>query len=244
MRAQLLLAAVLCTAFSARGFAQTEAVPDPYAGGLVSGDYIRVSAGLAQPVNAQGSLRDWNAGQSFALSYENWMPGNGGMGVGQFGFGIGLVYNALPFDSRTFLADFVPASGETVTSASASHARVLEVTSVIRFRFPMPIVAPALNAGFGFLNWAPAKISYQTATGSATAQQQHRSGFELSLGGSVDRQLYDRYALFGEAAYVYGFTRYGAFTTPNGSCARNNCDVLKNTTLGTIRAGLRVRIGR
>jgi hypothetical protein len=244
MRAQLLLAAVLCLAFSQRGVAQTETAGDPSAGGLVSGDYIRVSAGLAHPLDAQGSLRDWKPGESFGLSYENWMPGNGGNGVGQFGFGIGLVYNALPFDSQTFMADFIPASGGAITSASASHARVLEITSTIRYRFPMPVIAPAINVGFGFLNWAPSKISYVTAEGTTTAQQQHRSGFEVSVGGSVDRQLYDRFALFGEAAYVYGFTRYGAFTTPNGSCARNNCDVLKNTTLGTIRGGLRVRMGR
>jgi len=243
MRAHLLLAALLCALLASRGTAQG-GPSNPYSNTLIAGDYLRVSAGVATPVNAQGSLRDWRSGTSIAIAYENWQPSGGG--ASNVGFGIAAAYEILPLKSEAFLTDFTPTTGGVATSATASHAGILEINSTIRYRFPTPLVTPALTFGLGFLNWAPGKISYTTSTGeTGTAKQQHRSGFAVQGGASIDRQVYDRFAIFGEAAYVYGFTSFGrGFVSPGSTCASNGCDVLKNTSLGTIRGGLRVRMGR
>ena len=110
----------------------------------------------------------------------------------------------------------------------------------------MPVVMPSLLIGFGFINWAPGEIHYVSTTGSGNVKQSHRSGAELSIGGALDRQLWDRYAAYVEAQYVYGYTSYGqGFATPGGVCASHSgCDVLKNTTIATLRGGLRIRMGR
>jgi hypothetical protein len=214
------------------------------ASGLVAGDYLRIGAGVTTPVNPQGSLRDWKSGTGASVIWENWQ--NGGSGVGRVGFGLGVAYSLLPLKQDQFLADFTPPlTGGKATSATASKAGILEVTSSIRIRIPAPLVMPTINVGIGFINWAPGKISYTstTAPGTSTVKQQHRSGAEFSIGGSLDRQIYDRFAAYAEAAYVYGYTAYGrGFTTPGSVCGSAGCDPLKNTTVGWIRGGLRIRV--
>lgn len=213
---------------------------DPMASALVPGDYLRVGGGVTIPVSPQGSLRDWKSGPSLSLAYENWQAG--GSGVGRVGFGLGVAYSQLSLKEDEFATDFTPPTG---TTASASgHARLLEITSTLRIRIPAPLIMPSVNIGLGFVNWSPGTIHYTSTTGEVgTAKQSSRSGAELSLGGSVDRQLYGRFAAYVEAAYVYGYTSYGSgFGTPTSICS--SCDPLKNTTVATVRGGLRTRIGR
>jgi hypothetical protein len=161
------------------------------------------------------------------------------------GFGLAASYSFLPLKSDQFAAEFTPATGLTTRSASASRAGILEIVSNIRVRFPAPLVMPAVTVGFGFINWRPGTIDYVASNQtSGSVKQSHRSGAELSIGGSLDRHLWDRYAAYVEAAYVYGYTSYGrGFTTPGGVCASSGCDPLKNTTVATLRGGLRVKLG-
>jgi hypothetical protein len=88
-------------------------------------------------------------------------------------------------------------------------------------------------------------VHYTTPTETTTASQRHRRGAAFTIGAGLDKRLIDRFALFGEALYTYGFTSIGqGFVTPGGTCTTASCDVFKNTTLGVIRGGLRVRVGR
>jgi hypothetical protein len=217
---------------------------DPSAGGLSAGEYLLIAGGGTLPVNPQGSLRNYRGGPVVSLAYENWQLGTSG-GMGLVGFGLGASYSALPTKDG-FAEAVAAASGGTGQGASAASAKIFEIASTLRIRFPAPYVMPALTLGLGFINWAPGAIKYQATDGSnAKVRYQHRSGAELSIGGSVDRHIYDRYGLFAEADYVYGFTNFGqAFIPPNGSCVDVACDPLKNTSVAIIRGGLRVGLGR
>lgn len=211
------------------------------AGGLRAGDYLRLSGGISTPVNPQGSLKDWSRGTAFNLGWENWQ--NGGTGVGRVGVAINLSYSLLPLDEQQFLSEFVPIQGARPTSATASSAGVLELASNFRFRIPTPFIMPTINVGVGFMNWRPSTIEYTSPTGPGTAKQRHRSGAELTIGGGLERNIFDRYGLFGEVVYAYGFTSIGRGTAaPGGLCATNSCDILKNTSIATFRGGLSVRI--
>jgi hypothetical protein len=214
-------------------------------GGLSAGDYLRVGGGFMTPVNPQGSLRDWQSGPSFAVTWENWQPGPGGA-PSRVAFGIGAVYNRLSLNQSQFLADFTPPFGGTTTSASAKSATIIEINSNVRIRIPAPYLVPAVTLGFGFINWAPGKVTYASSNGTnGTATQQHRSGAEVTIGGGVDAPLFGRYALFADAQYVYGFTSFGrGLASPGGTCASNGCDPLKNTSVAAVRGGLRVRFSR
>jgi hypothetical protein len=212
--------------------------------GLIPGDYLRISGGMTTPVNAQGTLRDWGRGQSMHVVWETWGAGPSGVDIVSFGLGAG--YSLLPFKSDVFVHDFKPTlvTGNT-TSATASKAGVLEITTSFRVRIPAPYIMPHISVGLGFMNWHPATIHYTTDTGeSADAKQQSRSGAEVSIGGGLDKQIYDRYGLFAEAIYAYGLTSFGQGLATPGNCATTACNALKNTSIGTIQAGLRVRIGR
>ncbi|HEY4304552.1 MAG TPA: hypothetical protein VGM82_08805 [Gemmatimonadaceae bacterium] len=212
---------------------------DPTAGGMQPGDYLRIGVGATVPINPQGSLRDWKTGTGLSVGYENWQSGGSG-GIGRVGFGISAAYSRLPIKQDQFAKDFT-----TVTVADATgHAGLLEIATNLRIRIPAPLVMPSINIGLGFINWSPGEIHYTSIGGTTgSAKQQSRSGAELALGASVDRDLFDRYALFVEGAYVYGYTSYGSgFGTPTTICG--SCDPLKNTTVATLRGGLRARIGR
>jgi hypothetical protein len=240
-----LTVAITLSAVAGTAGAQDEAT-DPYAGGLVSGNYLRASAGFTSPLNPSGAYRDWDGGTAFALSWENW--DNGARGVGRLGFAIGGSYAALPFDAAQFLPRFQSLAGIPATSAHASAASLITVETQLRYRIPVPYLMPSILFGFGYINFHPSKIHYATATAAdATTGQQQKSGAVISIGAGLDRQLFDRYALFGEGTYGYGFTSLGAgFANARGTCAVSNdgCDVLKNIALGTLRGGLRVRVGR
>jgi hypothetical protein len=212
------------------------------AGGLRAGDYLRLSAGASVPVNPQGSLKDWSSGTVFNVGWENWQSG-GSTGVGRLGVALNLSYSVLPLDEKQFLSDFTPISGVRPTSATASSAGVFELATNLRFRIPTPFIMPTINLGIGFMNWRPATIDFDGPTGHGQAKQRHRSGAELTIGGGLERNIFDRYGLFGEAAYAYGFTSIGqGAATPGGLCATGNCDILKNTSIATFRGGLSVRI--
>lgn len=212
--------------------------------GLQPGNYLRVSGGAAIPINAQGSLRDWDRGTGFAVAWENWSSAPSGLG--RAGFALTAAYNLLPLDDGQFISTFVdPTTGEKAQSVDASRAGILEVTTNVKIRISSPLITPMVNVGLGLLDWHPGTIHYVTASSRGTARQQHRTGLEFSIGGGVDRTIVDRYAIFGEAAYVFGYTSYGGgFTSPGGVCATSGCDALRNTTIGTLRGGLRVRVGR
>jgi hypothetical protein len=238
----LIFAAVAALVFVPRAWSQG-ASSDNH-DNIAPGDYLRFSAGATSPVSPKGNLRDWGSGTTYNLVWENWGAGSNGTDLTGFGFGIG--YTMLPLKNSFFVQNFVPTqvTGQTA-SATAANAGVLEITTNLRIRIPAPFVMPHVSLGLGFMNWHPGTIHYTTTTGAtADAKQQSRSGAEFSIGGGVDRQLFDRYGLFAEALYTYGFTNVGqGLATPTGTCAASGCDVLKNTTLGTLRGGLRVRIG-
>jgi len=213
--------------------------------GLMPGDYLRISGGAATPVNAKGTLRDWGSGQAVHLLWETWGAGPSGVDIVSFGLGAG--YSLLPFKSDVFVRDFIPTlvSGTRTVSANASNASVLEITTSFRVRIPAPYIMPHISVGLGFMNWHPATIHYTTDAGATgDAKQQSRSGAEVSIGAGLDKQIYDRYGLFAEATYAYGLTSFGQGLATPGNCATTACNALKNTSIGTIHGGLRVRIGR
>jgi hypothetical protein len=246
MRRRIMAVLVLSFACIAQRTAAQErpATGDPMADGLTAGQYLRVSGGMTSPVSPQGSLRDWNRGAGVAVAWESW--DTGATGLGRVGFALTAAYSMLPLNEQQLKSDFTsPLTGAPIQSATASKASVLEITTNLRWRIPFWYMMPAINFGFGFINWHPGEIHYRSGTDAGNARQQSRSGAELSIGGSLDKTIYDRWAVFGEAAYVYGYTSFGrGLSTPGGQCVSNGCDVLKNTTLGTMRGGLRVRIGR
>ena len=238
-----LIAAVAPHAMRAQGPDETPS--NPWNDGLMPGNYVRVSSGTSTPVSPHAALRYWDRGSTYYASWENW--DSGASGVSRVGFSINAAYSALPLNTPLFLANFTPVGGGTVTSVSAARAGILEVTSGIRVRFPLPYVMPNVSVGLGLIDWQPGSISYESTAGPGNAKQQHRVSGEFTIGGGIDKNNFDRYALFGEALYVYGYTSYGSgFATPGGVCNTNGCDAFRNgnTTIGTIRGGLRVRVGR
>src|ERR1043166_9064742 len=189
-RSLVLLAALAAASFAAPRAALAQVVAtDPMADGLVPSDYLRVSGGWVAPVTPSGSLRDWKNGWGANLFWVNWQQGSSG--VGRVGFGLGIGYSLLPLDEAQLLHDFTPPSGGAVTAATADKASILEITSQLRIRIPAPFIMPTVNIGFGFMNWAPGEIHYTTATTTGSAKQQHRSGAEVSLGGGLDKNLFD-----------------------------------------------------
>jgi hypothetical protein len=211
-------------------------------GGLVAGDYVRLSGGMTTPINANGSLKQWDGGQSFNVTWENWDDRGGRLGL--FAFGLYGDLTFLKFDDAQFKADFLSPFGP-VQTASAKRARIIQAGVNARMRIPMPLIMPSISLGFGFLDWHPGEIAYTAQNGSATAKQQNRQGGVVSVMGSVDRNIYDRVGIFGEALYAYGFTSFGQTLAASGSaCIRADCDLLKNTALGAFRFGLRVRASR
>lgn len=217
---------------------------DRWTDGLVSGDYLRVTGGVMSPVNPQGSFRDWDRGTSYGVTWENWQSGSGG--VGRVGFGIGVNYGLLPLNERQFLSEFLTPLGSSATSARASNASLLEIETSVRVRIPTPFIMPNISVGFGYINFRPSTIEYTSPTGTAATAEQRRYGGEFTIGAGLDKHIVDRFAVFGEASYTYGFTSLGqGLARPGGTCATssNGCDPLKNTTLGTIRGGLRVHVG-
>jgi hypothetical protein len=212
--------------------------------GLLPGDYLRLSGGIMAPVNAQGSLRDWDRGTVYGLVWENWQSGSGG--VGRVGYGIGVNYGLLPLNEQQFLSEFLTPQGTRATSASASNASVLEIETSLRVRIPAPCIMPSLMLAFGYINYRPSTITYSAAGTTSSTAEQRRYGGEFTIGGGLDKRIVDRLAIYGEATYTYGFTGLGqGIARPGGTCATssNGCDPLKNTSLGMIRGGLRVHIG-
>jgi hypothetical protein len=212
-------------------------------GDLTPGDYFRLSSGVIAPVGAKGSLNDWRRGTDFALSWENWGPGPSG--TDQVSYGVGFDYGRLPFNQSAITSSTI--NGEAVESASASSAALWSLGAQLRVRFPVPVVMPSISVDFGFISYQPSTIDYTTASGAATADERHRTGPYLSIGGGLDRDLFDRAALFIEALYTYGFTNLdeGLATNSTSICTTaGGCEAFKNITVGTVRGGLRVRVGR
>ena len=238
MRSRLLLVVAAALVTQARvGHAQS----DRFSGGLTEGDYVRVSAGVTNPVNAQGGFRDWKKGTGIYVGYENWQSGDNG--VGRLGVSLGAAYSALPLDEAKFLSDFTPLSGEPVSKASASNGVLFEVNAGLRVRIPAPLLVPTIRFGIGYIGWRPKAVEYTTASGTGTAKQQSRNGAEATIGAGLERHFAGRFGIFGEADYVYGYTSLGqSSATPGGICADNGCDVLKNTSVTTLRGGLTVKL--
>jgi hypothetical protein len=240
MRSQS-LALIALLGLAASAYAQE--VTDRFADGLIPGAYLRVGAGTMAPVNAQGSLRDWKPGNGASVAWESWDAGQ--TGVSRLGFAISAAYSTLSLDSDRFLTEFTSPLGGSVNSVSGRSAGVLEVTTNLIFRVPAPYIMPHVTLGLGFIDWRPGEIRYTGTAGNGTTKQQHRSGGEVAIGGGLDKHIYDRYAVFGEATYVYGYTRFGGgYGTPTGVCATSGCDALNNTTVTTLRGGLRIRMMR
>ena len=213
---------------------------DRYADGLVPAAYLRVGFGPTSPVNAQGTLRDWRPGRGASVAWESWDAGQ--TGVSRMGFALSLAYSSLPLNTTRFLTEFVPPNGGSVSSINAGSAGVLEVVTNLIFRVPSPYIMPHFTIGLGFLDWRPGEIQYTGSAGSGKTKQQRRSGGEIALGGGLDKHIYDRFAVFSEATYVFGLTRFGGSLA--GACTSNGCDALTNTTVTTLRGGLRVRLMR
>ena len=242
MRSRLLVSTLL-TLFAFALPAHAQDAGDRYADGLIAGDYLRFSGGIVAPVHPQGSLRDWNRGQNFALVYENWA--NAGAGVSQVAYGLNLGYSRLPLNEPEFIAHNTTIEGARLTSATASSAAIFELGTGLRLRFPMLYVMPNIQFAFSYIDYRPATIHYVATSGPGTASQQHRRGAALSIGGGLDKRITSYVGIFGEALYTYGFTGLGqGIASPGGACVANGCDVLKNTTIGVVRGGLRVRTSR
>jgi len=237
-------ALIFVAAVASPSLARAQQATDPLADGLVPGDYIRIGASSVTPIGGGGSLKDWRRGVGFGVLYENWDTGNNG--VGRIGYGFMLDYALLPFDDQHFVSEFTSPFGP-VNTATAKKTGVFQAGVNLRIRIPAPFIMPSVSFGVGFLDWHPGEITY-TPIGSTTTQsakQQHRAGGLLSAGASLDKHIYDRFGIFGEAVYTYGFTSFGQGLAGSGSaCLTSGCDLLKNTPLGTIRGGLRVRVGK
>jgi hypothetical protein len=227
------------------GAGQDEAPSNPWNDGLVPGNYVRMSAGSSTPVSPHAALRYWDRGTTYYAGWENW--DTGASGVSRVGFSLNAAYSALPLNTPLFRANFTPLNGGTVTSVSASRAGILEVTSGLRLRMPLPYLMPNLSLGLGLIDWQPGTIHYESTAGSGSAKQQHRVSAEVTVGAGIEKNLFDRYGVFGEALYVYGYTSYGSgFVSSGGVCSSVACDTFRNgnTTIGTLRGGLRVRVGQ
>src|SRR5215216_1734738 len=186
----MLAAASALSAYEA-GAQDQRASRDRYADGLISGDYVRLSGGSLTPVNPQGSLRDWGAGSGFSLMWENW--GSGAAGVGVVGFGIGVNYGRLALDEERFVSQFRdPLTQAPATSVESAHASVLEIETTLRVRIPSPFIMPSFSIGFGYINYKPGSIHYNTALGPASTAQQTRYGGEFTIGAGLDKNIYDR----------------------------------------------------
>jgi len=215
---------------------------DRFADGLVPGAYLRIGGGPMSPVNAQGTLRDWKPGTGVSVAWESW--DNGLSGVSRMGFAISGAYSSLPLNMGRFLTEFVAPNGGSLVSLNASNAGVLEVVTNLIFRVPSPYIMPHFTIGLGFIDWRPGRIRYTSSSGSGTTKQQHLSGGEVALGFGLDKHIYDRFAVFSEANYVFGLTQWGGgYGTPTGVCSTNSCGP-RNTTVTTLRGGLRVRLMR
>jgi hypothetical protein len=246
MHARSVVAATLGLALSAfaapiRAGAQAT---DPLADGLVPGDYLRVSVNSTNPISPQGSLKDWSRGVGLGVMWENWDQGRGG--VGRIGYGFMVGYSLLPFDSDQFLSEpFISQFGRA-TTATGKRAGAFQLGVNVRFRIPAPYIMPWLSLGLGFIDWHPGEIKYTTATTTSpqTAKQEHRSGGAVSIGAGVDKHIYDRFGVFAQAMYTYGYTSFGQGLGGSGSaCLQTSCDLLKNIPFGTLGGGLRVRVG-
>lgn len=190
-------------------------------------------------------MKSWRQGSSANVMWENWDVGGGSGGLGLIGFGLYGDLGLYPFDAEQFKVDFDNGPNGRVLTAAASSARMFQFGVNTRIRIPMPYVMPSVSFGFGFLDWRPAKINYTAVGGSGTAKQQNRQGGVVTLIGGLDRQIFGRVGIFGEALYAYGFTSFGQGLGASGSqCVQSNCDLLKNTSLSTFRGGLRVRTTR
>jgi hypothetical protein len=238
-----LLVSLLCVLSFAAAAPRASAQDASKDDGLVSGDYLRIGAGSIAPVRPQGSLRDWDRGSTFGVNWEGWYgPGST---PGLVGFGIGGDFGRLPLNESEFLAHFTTPQDASATGATASSATVFTIETTVRVRIPTPFIMPSVSFGLGYLDFHPSTISYTAASGNGTTTQQHRRGAELFVGAGLDKHIVQRFGIFAEALYSYGFTSLGqGLTTPGGTCARNGCDVLKNTTLGTLRGGLRLQMGK
>ncbi|HVX38329.1 MAG TPA: hypothetical protein VHB25_02055 [Gemmatimonadaceae bacterium] len=212
---------------------------------ISAGNYVRASAGITTPVNPTGTLRDWKRGTGFALSWENWESMGGG--APRAGFGIAFDYAQLPLDEQQFVATFKTGQGLHATSASANKTSVWTIATDFRLRIPTPLVMPTINFGFGIIDFHPSTVQYVATDGTqGSAEQKGRTGAELSIGGGIDRQIAGRVAVYAEALYRYGFTSVGEGIAAPGSACLNSggCDALKNTSFGTIRGGLRIKVDR
>lgn len=245
MRPRLSLIAAAVAAFVAFTSASAqEPTSDRWADALTPGNYVRLGYGVVNPISPEGSLRDWNRGAGISVGFENWAVG-GQSGVSRLGFGIEAGYSLFPFNEQQFLVDFPTSPNGQPLSAKGNKAAIFQVALTTRLRIPMMYIMPNIGLGLGFLDWRPGKINYSATAGAGTVTQQHRSGAALTLSGGFDKHVVDRFALFADASYTYAYTSFGGSLAASGSsCLVSNCDLLKNTQLGTVRGGLRVRVGR
>jgi len=218
---------------------------DRLSGGLQEGNYVRVSAGLTSPVNPQGSFSNWKSGTGLTVGWENWQ-GGGSSGVGILGLALTAGYSLLPLDESDFTNTYSPLNGGRATSASASKGGLFELSTGLRLRIPSPVVVPTINFSIGFIHWAPGKINFSAPSGDGSVKQQSRTGAELTIGAGLQRFVAGRVSVFADAAYVYGLTSLGrSSATPGGVCSgASSCDVLKNTAVTNLRAGLAVFTSR
>lgn len=238
----VIVAALIASLASSR--AQAQGSSDHLADGLIPGDYLRVAFISSNPINPQGSLRDWNRGQGISLVWENW--DHGPSGVSRLGFGLEGSYSLYPLDDQAFIADFTNGPNGLLRTATGTKASILQFGVTTKIRIPTPYIMPTIGVAFGFLDWRPGQIRYTSINGTTgTAKQGHRSGGALSFTGGLDKHIVDRFAIFADASYTYAYTSFGAGLGASGSsCLTANCDLLKNTQLGVFRGGLRVRVGR
>ena len=195
-RLPLLVATALITLLSPRtivaqagsGGGQDETPSNPWTDGLVPGNYLRMSSGSTTPVSPHAALRFWDRGTTYYAGWENW--DTGASGVSRLGFSLNAAYSTLPLNVPLFRDTFAPVNGATVTSVSSARAGILEVTSGLRLRMPLPYLMPNLSLGLGLIDWQPGAINYESTmairqgpTATPTERRSHgrRGGRKASL---------------------------------------------------------------
>ena len=197
------------------------------------------------PVNAQGSLRDWKRGTGINLAWENWQPG--AHGVGRVGFGLDVAYSRLAARTRPVRRRFRARTDRHCGRRVGASRRFSRSTSNLRIRIPAPCVMPAItSASASSIGRRETSITHRPPARTGTASSHRAAALSSSLGGASIEQIYRSLRDLwrsGVRLRIHELRR-AASRTPSEHVLHSGCDLLKNTTVGTLRGGLRVRLGR
>lgn len=232
-----LLFPIMVHAQEAEGAGPESRIARPY----LYGSFVRVGGGITAPLFPSGSMHDWARGWQAAASWESTGGGRGG-NVSRVALGFAGDFGRFPLDERQFIANFT-SGGAQPTAATAPDATLVDVQATVRINFPAPVVTPSVLFALGYYNFHPSRVTFQSPDSTGVAGFRSRSGASLSIGFGLDRQIAGPAGVFLEGTYLLGATSFG-FVAANSRCGTTSCDVFDNTYIGTLRSGLRFRVGR